>query len=191
MSALIALPAFDRAERRWPFAVALAMVGTGLLFRFGIVDFGIPYTMPVLWLFAIGWAASRAERPWQRALVAAIVVVSVPGYFDGWERNAAILIGVLLLIGIPHVRVPAALARAGGVLAGASLTIYLVHWEVWPMFEGWYGVPSLVASLAAGIALWLLVSRATELGAAVWRRGVDRETLGALLPRRLTAGRLR
>ena len=191
MAALMAVPAFDRSERRSPFAVALVVVGIGLLFRFGIVDFGVPYTMPVLWLFAIGWAASRAQRPWQRALVAAIALVSVPGYFDGWERNAAILVGVLLLVGIPHVRVPAALARAGGVLAGASLTIYLVHWEVWPMFEGWYGVPSLAASLAAGIALWLVVSRATVLAAAAWRRGAPRVAVGTLLPRRLTADRLR
>jgi acyl-CoA synthetase (AMP-forming)/AMP-acid ligase II len=191
MAALMAVPAFDRAERRSPFAVALAMVGIGLLFRFGIVDFGIPYTMPVLWLFAIGWATSRAGQPWQRALVAAIALLSVPGYFDGWERNAAILVGVLLLVGIPHVRVPDALARAGGVLAGASLTIYLVHWEVWPLFEGWYGVPSLVGSLAAGIALWLLVSRAGGLASALWRRITDREVVGTLLPRSLTAGRPR
>jgi hypothetical protein len=59
--------------------------------------------------------------------------------------------------------VPAALARIGGVLAGASLYIYLVHWEVWPMFQGWYGLPSLVASLAAGIAFWWLVPRITML----------------------------
>ena len=161
MAALLAVPAFDRAERRWPFAAAIAVLGVGLLFRFELLDLGIPYTKPVLWLFALGWAASRAERHWQRALVLAIALLSIPGYFDAWERNANILIGVALLIGVPRILVPGALARIGGVLAGASLYIYLVHWEVWPMFEGWYGVPSLVASVVAGIGLWLLASRAT------------------------------
>lgn len=168
LAALLAVPALDRAERRWPFAMALAILAVGLLFRYEVVDLAIPYTKPVLWLFAIGWAASRAERAWQRSLVAGITLVSVIGYFDSWERNAIIVVGVLLLVGVTRVPVPRALARVAGILAGASLYIYLVHWEVWPMFEGWYGVPSLVASLAVGVALWLLVPRATELLSRAW-----------------------
>jgi acyl-CoA synthetase (AMP-forming)/AMP-acid ligase II len=163
MAALLAVPAFDRAERQWPFAVPVAMLGIGLLFRFEVIDLAIPYTMPVFWLFAIGWAANRAERWWQRGLVLAVALVSVPGYFDSPERNALILVGVLLLIGVRRVLVPAALARVGGILAGASLYIYLVHWEVWPMFGGWYGLPSLLASLAAGVAVWRLVPRLSVL----------------------------
>lgn len=190
MAALLALPAFDRAERRWPFAVALAVVAIGLLFRYELLDFGVPYTKPVLWLFAIGWAASRAERRWQQALVLAIALLSIPGYFESWERNAAILAGVALLIGVPRVRVPGVLARVGGVLAGASLYIYLVHWEVWPMFEDWYGLPSLVASVAAGIGLWLLASRVAPAMARVrtWARAWGR--IGAPSLHRTPEGRL-
>ncbi|MDQ2688933.1 MAG: AMP-binding protein, partial [Chloroflexota bacterium] len=161
LAAVLAVPALDRAERRWPFAVPIIVLGIGLLFRYDVVDLAIPHTKPVLWLFAIGWAASRAERAWQRWLVIGITLVSVPGYFDSWDRNAIILAGVLLLVGVRRVFVPAALARIGGVLAGASLYIYLVHWEVWPRFEGWYGLPSLLASLAVGVALWLAVPRIT------------------------------
>ena len=90
MAAVLAVPAVDRAERRWPFAVALGVVGVGLLFRFGLVDFGVPYTMPVLWLFAIGWAASRADRAWQRGSVLGDRPASIPGYFESIERNAVI-----------------------------------------------------------------------------------------------------
>jgi acyl-CoA synthetase (AMP-forming)/AMP-acid ligase II len=168
MAALMAVPAMDRAERRWPFGVALAALAVGLLFRFGVLDFGIPYTMPVLWLFAMGWAASRADRGWQRALVLAVALLAVPGYFDSLERNAAILVGIVLLVGVPRIRVPGAVARAAGVLAGASLYVYLVHWEVWPLFEGWYGLPSLVASLAGGIALWLVASRLPGTASRLW-----------------------
>jgi len=188
MAALLAVPAIDRAERRWPFGAALGVLAVGLLFRFELVDLGIPYTMPVLWLFAIGWAASRAERSWQRALVAAIALVSIPGYFESWERNALILLGVLLLIGVPRIVVPGALARAAGILAAASLYIYLVHWEIWPMFDGWYGVPSLVASLTVGIGLWRIASRGPPTVLDLRRRLPGWRPLGTSVGRSL-AGR--
>jgi hypothetical protein len=184
LAAVLAVPVFDRAERRWPFAVPLAVLAVGLLFRFELVDLGITSVKPVLWLFAIGWAASRARRPWQRALILAIAVASVPGYFDSWERNAMILAGVVLLIGVPRIVVPGALARIGGVLAGASLYIYLVHWEVWPMFEGWYGVPSLAASIATGIALWWIMPRMTALLAGLQRSVADWHGPGSAIFRR-------
>jgi acyl-CoA synthetase (AMP-forming)/AMP-acid ligase II len=183
MAALLAIPAFDRAERRWPFAIAMAVVAVGLVFRFEIVDFGIPYTMPVLWLFALGWAASRAAMWWQRGLVLLVALVAIPGFFDSVQRNAVIAAGVALLILVPHLRVPGPLARVGGVLASASLAIYLVHWEVWPLFDGWYGVPSLVASLAAGIGLWLAVSRGPGIVARAWDRAREPRAIGRALPR--------
>jgi acyl-CoA synthetase (AMP-forming)/AMP-acid ligase II len=159
MAALLAIPAVDRAERQWPFGLAMGVLGIGLVFRFEVVDLGVPYTMPVLWLFALGWAASRADRWWQRALVLGVGLLSIPGYFESPERNALIAVGIGLLVCVPRLRVPGAVARGAGVLAAASLYIYLVHWEVWPLFEGWYGLPSLGASLAAGIGLWLATSR--------------------------------
>jgi acyl-CoA synthetase (AMP-forming)/AMP-acid ligase II len=188
MAAAFAVPAFDRAERRSPFGVAIAVLGVGLLFRFEALDFGIPYTKPVLWLFAIGWAASRARRHWQRGLVLAITLASVPGYFDSWERNAIILLGLLLLVGVPRIAVPGALARIGGVLAGASLYIYLVHWEVWPMFDGWYGLPSLVASLVAGTALWLVASRAATFMSGIRGWGRAWNPIGSALFGRVPGG---
>ena len=184
LGALLALPVLDRAERRWPFAVPMAVLAIGLLFRYDLVDLAIPYTKPVLWLFAIGWAASRAKHAWQRWLVAGITLLSVPGYFDGWERNAIILVGVLLLVGVPRVSVPAGLARIGGVLAGASLYIYLVHWEVWPMFEGWYGIPSMVASLAVGVAFWLAVPRISAVVSRAWTWIVEPDRSAGALRRR-------
>ncbi len=48
-------------------------------------------------------------------------------------------------------RVPHVVARVAGVLAGASLWIYLVHWQVYPHLE--YRIPWLatVLALAAGV----------------------------------------
>jgi hypothetical protein len=72
-----------------------------------------------------------------------------------------------------------------GVLAGASLYIYLVHWELWPLFEGGFGLPSLGASLAGGIALWLVATHVPRLLARVGRWAGQRTTLGPAMLRRL------
>jgi hypothetical protein len=168
MTALMAVPSVDRLERRWPFAMAATVLAAGLLFRFGVVDVGTPYTMPVLWLFAIGWAASRAENRWQRAIVLAAALVAVPGYFEMVERNLVILAGLALLIAVPTVRVPAFLVAPLGILAGASLYIYLVHWEVYPLLEQAWAFVALGVSLGAGIGVWLVATRIPAATAGAW-----------------------
>ncbi len=52
-------------------------------------------------------------------------------------------------------------ARLAGVLASASLYIYLVHWQIYPAYE--FSLPWLATglSLTAGIAFYLVVTRAT------------------------------
>jgi len=71
----------------------------------------------------------------------------------GRGRPRPVLGGLLLMLWVPHVPVPAPLARAAGVLAGASLFIHLTHWQVYPPLEDaghqWL---ALVASLTVGIA---------------------------------------
>jgi acyl-CoA synthetase (AMP-forming)/AMP-acid ligase II len=170
MAALVAIPAVDRLERRGPFALAAGVLGAGLLIRFDVIGAGIPYTMPVLWLFAIGWAASRATHLWQRALVMAVAIVAVSGYFDAAGRNLVILGGLTLLTLVPSVRVPSVLVAPMGVLASASLYIYLVHWEVFPLLVDLWAFVALGLTLAAGVAVWLVASRLPELVTTTWRR---------------------
>jgi len=73
---------------------------------------------------------------------------------EEFSRDGAIVLGgFLLMLWLPHVSLPPVLARAAGVLAGASLFIYLTHWQVYPALEDaghqWL---ALVASLTVGIA---------------------------------------
>jgi hypothetical protein len=53
-------------------------------------------------------------------------------------------------------------ARLGGVLAAASMWIYLVHWQVYPHLE--YRNPPLATllSLVAGVVAWRLWSYAEQ-----------------------------
>lgn len=155
MALLLALPAADRAERRWPWAFAAALLGVGLLGRYGVVDLGIPNTRPVLWLFALGWLAARSTAPWQRLVVSAAVLATVPGFFGDAQREALVGGGLLLLLWAPAVPSPAALCRAAAVLAASSLYVYLTHWQVYrPLAEA--PPVAVAASLAVGVAYWQL-----------------------------------
>lgn len=133
-AALLSIPAARRLERMWPFGFALGLVGICLVLRFqeaigeGPMNMYRPLT--TVWLFALGWAAARATRGGHRLVLtaAAICGAMLPGFSDGDAgRKLVITCGVLLLIWVTRLPVPAGLRRVTTVLAGASLMIYLTQ----------------------------------------------------------------
>jgi acyl-CoA synthetase (AMP-forming)/AMP-acid ligase II len=163
LAALVALPLVDRLERRFPFWLPFGLAVGALLTRYGVIAFPgdqIHRAHVVFWLFALGWAALRARAGWQQWLLTALAVVSVPGFFDEGERNVYVLVGLLALVWLPDLRVPAPVARVVGELASASLWIYLVHWQVYPHLE--HRIPWLATllSLLAGVLVARLVAAA-------------------------------
>ncbi len=133
-AALLSIPAMRGLERAHPFGFALAVLGVCLVLRFQV--FGGDVSMEgyrpqtTVWLFAIGWAAVRATRVSHRLLLSAAAVCGslLPGFFDDEHvRKLVILGGLLLLIWVTRMPVPAALRRITAVLAGASLWIYLTQ----------------------------------------------------------------
>ena len=159
MVALLAIPRLDRAERRHPYGFVLPLLALGLVFRF--VDPAIPHSKPALWLFVVGWAAARAASARQRLLLSVVVVACVPGYFGNLTREALMITGLLLLLWVGTIVVPVGVNRVAGVLASSSLYIYLVHWQVYPLFSD-FPLLALLAALAAGVLYWLVASRAME-----------------------------
>ncbi|AKS32322.1 AMP-binding protein [Mycolicibacterium goodii] len=133
-AALLSIPAVRRIERMWPFEFAMGIVGICLVMRFQAVIGNGPMELyrplATVWLFAIGWAAARATRIGHRLLVtvAAIGGALLPGFSDADSgRKLVIGCGLLLLIWVTRVPVPAGLRRITAVLAGASLLIYLTQ----------------------------------------------------------------
>jgi hypothetical protein len=112
------------------------------------------YTPGVIaWVFCVGWAAAIARTTLQRAIVGALATVGMIGFFGDLQREATVIAGIVLLMLWPTVRIPRVIVRLAGALAGASLFIYLTHWQVYPALEDaghqWL---ALVASLTVGIA---------------------------------------
>ena len=136
------------------------------------------------WLFFAGWAAQRAGTAWQRALVVAgAVALSVPGFFDGSTRALVVAAGLLVLVWVPRLRVPAPFHRVLAVVAGASLWIFLTHFAAFPLLRP--HLEPLVLFLVAfpiGVAAAALVERALAAGRRLLRSGVAASPSGR--PRR-------
>ena len=118
-------------------------------------------------------AGPRPARPrWQhRALLSVVAVVStVPGFFDGGRpgRDAYVVAGLLVAgLGARRPRAGGRSPASAGVLAGASLWIYLLHWQVYPHLEHSHAVARDRA--LPGRRGRRLVARSAAHGAA-WRR---------------------
>ncbi|MET9736191.1 AMP-binding protein [Streptomyces sp. NPDC006458] len=154
---LLSLPAVDRAERRFPYALPLTLAGLGLLTRYDLVGLPdreqIPDAITVFWLFALGWAAAKATTTRQRMLVTAAALATVPGLFPGDPgREAIIVAGFALLVWVPSLPSRERLNQLAGFLATSSLYIYLTHWQIFPLIDGFSRHLAFLASLLFGIA---------------------------------------
>ncbi|HEX8003195.1 MAG TPA: AMP-binding protein [Mycobacteriales bacterium] len=152
-----------RWERRAPFAFAVGLVGVGLLARYGLVPVRpgadrLASPQVVFWLFALGWATARATTVPKRLLVTALAVATVPGFFNTTVRDVTVVAGILLLVWVPTVRLPAVLARPAGALASASLYVYLTHWQVFPHLQWRQPALAVAASFGVGLAYWWLAT---------------------------------
>ena len=164
MTCLLAVPTVRRWQRSFPFGFPVALALAALLTRYEVIGSTAPgmriYTAHVVfWLFALGWAAAAAVDVRRRAVLTGLVLVTVPGFFDDLSREALVAGGVCAVLWAPSVRLPAWLARSASLLASASLYIYLCHWFVYPHLQAVSGLLALVASLAAGLVGWAVVTR--------------------------------
>ena len=155
------LPLMDRLERRLPFTIAIVFLVIGLALRYDILGMNLGrdawFTMLAFWFFALGWAASKATTTLQRVAVTLALVVALHGYFDSTLREVMVMAGLAALIWVPTIRCPSALTVAVGVLAEASLYTYLVHYQVYALFDG-HPALGVTASLAVGVLLTYVVT---------------------------------
>lgn len=158
VAALLAVPAAHRWHRRHPFAFAVGVTLVALAARYALVGVEAEGTEKyaagaVLWVPALGWAAAAARTHAQRVLVAVIALAGLTGFFADGQRELLVLASVLLLLWARPLPLPTWVATAARIVAGASLWVYLTHWQVYPGLEAaGHPVLAIGASLAVGIA---------------------------------------
>lgn len=160
LAVLLAIPAMDRANRKWPWAVPLTLAAVDLLQRFDVVELSYPGQGPVLWLFAFGWAAALSRTWWQRGAMTVLALLTIPGSFTSEYRSATVLAGFLILLWVATLPVPRGLHRITALLASSSLYIYVSHWLVYPYIAEASKELAVVSSLGFGVAYWALATRA-------------------------------
>ncbi|MEV4788282.1 AMP-binding protein [Streptomyces tuirus] len=171
LALLMAVPLVDRLERRYAFGVPLALMAISLVGRYDLLDLASarPQLSPsvVFWLFALGWAAARADTVRQRALLTAVLLLTVPGLFqDQPLRTALVIAGLGLLIWVPVLPSLGPLSALAGVLASSSLYIYLTHYQLYPYLQEDFPLTALFASLVLGVGYAAVVTRVAR--AARW-----------------------
>lgn len=180
LAALLAVPGIDRLERRHPYAFAVGVLAVALVARTLLLG-GVEahaterYTTAiVVWCLALGWLIARSRSLTQRWVATAVAIASVAGFFGTPSRELVIVIGLLLLIWLPAVPLPRLFVPVVGVLAGASMFIYLTHWQVYPSLENHVPWLATLLSLVVGVVAWKLYalasSRLTAMGRARRRR---------------------
>ncbi len=159
VATLLSIPALRRLDARHPFAAALVLLAGTAGLRYALVgidtDSVLPerYSMPaVAWCFALGWTAARAGRSWQRILVACAAAGLAFGFFGDPVREMVICAAVAALLWARPVRLPRWAATTCGVLAAASLSIYLTHWQIYPHLEYRSPLAATLLSLLVGVA---------------------------------------
>ena len=178
--ALCALPPFRRRVRTSPYTVSLVLFVGG---------FALSRALPLLWntehlynlvpyrficYFALGWCLFFAEKRWERWVNSGLVVFLSVMQLPALSEAFWVFVGGQLIAWAPAVRLPKALASAIGIVASASLYIYLTHsmffraTQVLPL--PYTQLLQIPVALVGGVALGLLVDWA-------WSKG------GALLPK--------
>lgn len=182
LALLFSFGAVRRIERRAPFVFAFAVLAFTWLFRFEIIELGGRYnylfrTHTVASFVALGWLAYRAANNVQRLVATAATVATSIGYFGQTDRELRIILMVTALIWIPRMSMPTPIARVVGTLAAASMWIFLVHWQVWPLLTPWLDDRvAYLLTMASGVVVWGIATVVAHRFAQRRRRTVGRST---------------
>lgn len=162
--ALLSIPLLGRLHVRHPWAWSMGLAMLALIPRWILVpdSTGATRGLPgsVLWLFAIGMALGVATTYRERLLTLVLTAVGMWDFFTEPSRGLTVLGAIAALALIPRIPIPRPLLLPLGLIAAASLHIYLIQWQIFRVVE--QPVLALVASLLAGILLWWALQRPTR-----------------------------
>ncbi|MFH5824518.1 AMP-binding protein [Georgenia sp. AZ-5] len=162
LTAVLSVPALSRSWRHDPWRVAAAVAVVALVPRFVVLHLGegvLRGIMPTtFWLFAVGAAVAHADTRRRRLLTLAVAVLGGATFFpDDPVRNATVLAGLAALTLVPEVRLPGRWVPVIGLLAAASLYVYLIQFQILDRVPTPLGATAV--AIAAGCLFWRLADR--------------------------------
>lgn len=158
-TALLAIPAVRRLERRHHYLFPLGLLALTLVLRAEWAQMGDWYnlrfrTHAVAWFFVLGWLAAQSSTTLQRWCTSLVCVVAVPGFFRNPARESLIIAAVLIILWRPTVPMPRTLSRPVGAVASASMWILISHFSVWPVLDRvMANGPAMAATMVTGVLL--------------------------------------
>ncbi len=173
---LLVIPPVRRIERRFPYAVALGVLGVLLLLRMDWAWMGDWYnlryrTHGVAWFVALGWLVHRSDTAPKRLATAALCVLVVPGFFQYGPREWFIAISLLVLLTWREIPVPRIAVRPLAMLASASMWIYITHFTIWPPLVDLLGIErAYVPTLLGGVVIGIAAERLVDVGRSLASR---------------------
>jgi len=189
VAVVLAFPQVRRIHRISPYRFAVGVLVVALIARFAgdaiwdttPIGFKVPHM--TLWLFALGWVADQSRDVNQRLALSAATVLTVPGFFDSTQRTLVMVGGILLLIWIPKMSMPLPLNRVVGMIGGASLYLYLVHFQVNTVLGVDQPFLKLIVAVVFGLIAAAISERVMREGerrirARVSARSTESETVG-------------
>ncbi|MBA6141174.1 amino acid adenylation domain-containing protein [Pseudomonas sp. p99-361] len=183
--------AVNAAPFRWLILAACTLVAVDVLLDRWVFDAsGLLHRVPqhFLAVMVLGMAVHHADTPARKALASAVAVLvvaeldlmAVAGI--GWQAVThyvdIALPAMLALIWLRAVPVPAWLARAGAVIASATLFIYLTHFQFQSVADriAPYLLFEVALAIAGGVAVSVAWNTSTRWLLSRWRAG--RKTRG-------------
>lgn len=169
-----AIPAVRRADRRLPYLFPLAVLTLLMIPRFEWAYMDSWYnlrfrTHGVAWFVALGWLIHRSDTVRKKVITSAITFAVVLDFFDYAPREWFIAIALLVLIWMRELPIPRPLVRPIGVIASASMWIYITHFTIWPRLADVMDERlAYVATLASGVAIWAAAEQTGKLTSRVW-----------------------
>lgn len=162
--AIVAPARLRRLERTSPVLFAGAVLAVALLARELLTPPSLPGSLftpaASLWVFALGWLLGviGGHRTARIAASLLVLVLVVPS-FDNPTRDVVVALGLLLVLWLPDLRLPSPVVALVSAVAGASLVIFLTHWQLYPPFGQWPTVATAVA-VSGGVVFHLGLRRA-------------------------------
>ena len=187
--ALLSVPRLGRLQVAHPWAWSMTLATLALVPRWVLVpdSTGATRGLPgsVLWIFAIGLALGAARTTRQRVATLALTGVGMWDFFVEPSRGLTVLGAITVLALVPRIPLPRLLVLPFGLLAAASLHIYLLQWQVFRVVDD--PAAALLASLALGTAAWWLLQRPTRALTELLTRRLPSPPAACSTPRTETA----